>query len=84
MKATIAMTKDAQPRGEYKETSLDAQRKQADILIQAIDDKYSIHCQNTNIALSGRGVTSYGNGNYAVTETVLNKLKKQYKVECDF
>ena len=29
-------------------------------------------------------VTSYGNGNYAVTESVLNKLKGQYKVGCDF
>lgn len=84
MKATIEMTKDAQPRGDYRETNLDARKKQADILIQAIDDKYSIYCQNKNIVLSGRGITSYGNGNYAVTESVLNKLKEQYKVECDF
>ena len=33
MKATIAMTKEAQKRGEYKETSLDAYKKNADFLI---------------------------------------------------
>ena len=33
MKATIVMTKEAQARGEYKETSLDAYKKNVDFLI---------------------------------------------------
>ena len=42
MKATIVMTKDAIKKGEYKETSLDVQKKQADMLVVAIDDKYTL------------------------------------------
>ena len=54
MKATIEMTKEAQVRGEYKETSLDAQKKQADMLVIAIDDKYTLWL-NKPVTVKGRG-----------------------------
>lgn len=83
MKATMILVKDASKRGEYKATALDAEKMNADILVQAIDDKYSIYVRG-NIEIKGRGVENYGNGLYAVTESKLETLKKNYKVIFDF
>ena len=49
------MTKDAIKKGEYKETSLDVQKKQADMLVVAIDDKYTLWL-NKPITVKGRGI----------------------------
>lgn len=83
MKATGYFTKDAQPRGEYKETSLDAQKKQADILVTAIDDRYTLWL-NKPIEVKGRGVKRYSDKVVAVTESVYIKLQAKYNVMCDF
>lgn len=83
MKTSMILVKDAIKRGEYKETALDMIKRNAEILIQAIDDKYSIYVRG-NIEIKGRGVKDYGNGHFAVTEKVLNELKKNYKVALDF
>lgn len=86
MRATIELIEDALPRGEYKPTTLDEQKSQADILITAIDSHYEIVVKNPSIKLSGRGVKrSEWIGNiYYVTERVYKMLCKQYNVMCDF
>jgi hypothetical protein len=70
-------------KGQYKATELDNQKKQADMLLTAIDDKYSITVLN-GVELKGRGVKKYSNGTYAVTERVFDELKKKYNIACDF
>lgn len=77
------MTKEAAKRGEYKPTSIDAMKAKADILIVGHSDKYEISVRN-GIEIKGRGVERYSNGVYAVTEAMMRKLEKTYKVECDF
>ena len=42
MKATIAMTKEAQKRGEYKETSLDAYKTINDTLVHLFNEIWEL------------------------------------------
>lgn len=86
MKATIELIKEATPRGEYKPTTLDEQKSNADILVTAIDSHYEIVVKNPSIKLSGRGIqrSTYIGNVYYVTERVYKSLCKQYNVMCDF
>lgn len=70
-------------KGEYKETELDTRKKNADMLLQAIDDKYTLWL-NKPVEVKGRGVKRYGERIIVVTEKVYEKLKATYKIECDF
>lgn len=88
MKATGYFTQEDKfiKRGEYKPTSLDAEKAKADILVTAIDSHYEIVVKNPSIKLSGRGVKrSEWIGNiYYVTERIYKQLCKEYNVMCDF
>lgn len=71
-------------KGEYLPTELDKKKERADILIQSVDgDYFTIFTKGLEIK-PGRGVRRYQNGTFAVTEFVLNKLRKKYNVLCDF
>ena len=82
MKATIVMTKDAIKKGEYKETSLDVQKKQADMLVVAIDDKYTLWL-NKPIIVKGRGIKKVNEKTIVVTDNAFDKLKTQYSIMFD-
>ena len=82
MKATIVMTKDAIKKGEYKETSLDFQKKQADMLVVAIDDKYTLWL-NKPITVKGRGIKKVNEKTIVVTDNAFDKLKTQYSIMFD-
>lgn len=82
MKATIEMTKEAQVRGEYKETSLDVQKKQADMLIIAIDDKYTLWL-NKPVTVKGRGIKKVDEKTIVVTDNAFDKLKAEYNIMFD-
>mgnify|MGYP006985860861 FL=1 len=82
MKATIVMTKDAIKKGEYKETSLDVQKKQADILVVAIDDKYTLWL-NKPVTIKGRGIKKVNEKTIVVTDNAFDKLKTQYSIMFD-
>lgn len=82
MKATIVMTKDAIKKGEYKETSLDVQKKQADILVVAIDDKYTLWL-NKPITIKGRGIKKVNEKTIVVTDNAFDKLKTRYSIMFD-
>ena len=82
MKATIEMTKEAQVRGEYKETSLDAQKKQADMLVIAIDDKYTLWL-NKPVTVKGRGIKRVNEKTIAVTDNAFDKLRAEYNIMFD-
>lgn len=88
MKATGYFTQEDNfiKRGEYKRTTLDDDKANADILVTAIDSHYEIKVQKSSIKLSGRGVKrSEWIGNiYYVTERVYKQLCKEYNVMCDF
>jgi hypothetical protein len=80
--ATITKTQNAQPVGVYTVTAIDNRKVAADILLTASEGGgYSI---SSKIALKGRGIKSYSNGNYSVTDAALAKLRQSYAVECDF
>ena len=82
MKATIEMTKEAQVRGEYKETSLDVQKKQADMLVIGIDDKYTLWL-NKPITLKGRGIERVDEKIIVVTDNAFDKLQTEYNIMFD-
>lgn len=82
MKATIVMTKDAIKKGEYKETSLDVQKKQADMLVVAIDNKYTLWL-NKPITVKGRGIKKVNEKTIVVTDNAFDKLKTQYSIMFD-
>ena len=82
MKATIVMTKDAIKKGEYKETSLDVQKKQADMLVVASDDKYTLWL-NRPITVKGRGIKKVNEKTIVVTDNAFDKLKTQYSIMFD-
>lgn len=69
-------------KGKYKETELDIRKKNADMLLQSIDDKYTLWL-NKPIEVKGRGIKRYGR-TIVVTERVYERLKEAYKIECDF
>lgn len=72
------------PKGEYKETELDHQKKQADILLTSIDGNYYTLCLQKPLEIKGRGVRRYSDSVVAVTESVYNKLEAKYNIMCDF
>lgn len=72
------------PVGEYKETDLDRQKKQADILLTSVDGNYYTLRLQKPIEVKGRGVRRYSDNVVAVTESVYNKLQERYNVMCDF
>ena len=77
-------TKSDYIKGEYEETELDRQKKQADILLTSIDGNwYSLFLQKT-IEIKGRGVKRYDDKVVSVTESVYNKLQAKYNIMCDF
>lgn len=85
MKAIGYFTKIAQPKGEYKETTLDAQKKQADALLTSIDGDYYSLALNRPIDIKpGRGIKIYSDINIAVTESVYKKLASKYNIMTDF
>lgn len=85
MKAIGYFTKIAQPKGEYKETTLDAQKKQADALLTSIDgDYYSLALNRPIDVKPGRGIKIYSDTNIAVTESVYKKLASKYNIMTDF
>lgn len=72
-------------KGEYKETSVDAQKKNADILLTSVDGDYYTLFLNKNIEITAkRGVKRYNERLIAVTESVYNKLRSQYNIAMDF
>lgn len=73
-------------RGEYKTTELDARKQAADILLRACCGGYTeIWLNKPDVIIpSKRGVKKYSERSFAVTDAVLKKLEKSYKVECDF
>lgn len=72
------------PKGEYKETELDRQKKQADILLTSVDGNYYTLRLQTPIEVKGRGVRRYNDNVVVVTESVYNKLQERYNVMCNF
>ena len=85
MKATIAMTKEAQKRGEYKETSLDAYKKNADFLIISCGYRSAISFNKPVELKESRSISRANCGGhvYYVTDKALDKLKKEYSWSCD-
>lgn len=80
--------------GEYKETGLDYQKKQADMLITSIcgrfyelrlrkDDTLRQKISN-DIKGYGKRVRRYNEDAIGVTESVLNVLESKYRILCDF
>ncbi len=82
------------PKGEYKETELDCQKKRADMLITSIDGSfYEISLPksttlrqkiNKDIQGYGRNVRRYNEDIIHVTEKVLRILQTKYTIMCDF
>lgn len=82
------------PKGEYKETELDCQKKRADMLITSIDGSfYEISLPksttlrqkiNKDIQGYGRNVRRYNEDIIHVTEKVLKILQTKYTIMCDF
>lgn len=71
-------------KGEYKETMLDQQKKEADILLKSIDGNWYTIYSNIEIELKSKRIRRYDNGCIAVPESIYNKLKAKYNVMCDF
>ena len=72
-------------KGEYKETSVDAQKKNADILVTSVDGDYYTLFLNKDIEITAkRGVKRYSEKFIAVTESVYNKLMSKYNIAMDF
>lgn len=71
-------------KGEYKETELDRQKKQADILLTAVEGNWYTLFLQKPIEVQGRGVKRYSDNIVVVTESVYNKLQAKYNVMCDF
>lgn len=82
------------PKGKYKETELDCQKKQADMLITSIDGSfYEISLPksatlrqkiNKDIQGYGRNIRRYNEDIIHVTEKVLKILQTKYTIMCDF
>ncbi len=91
--ATVKMTKtqEHQAMENYKPTSVDRDKKTADILITYANGGSFTISVKTNVIVEGRGVrASYkdkngnSNGLFEVTESKLNQLKKKYVVLTNF
>lgn len=71
-------------KGEYKETELDRQKNEADILLESIDGNFYTIRLNRRIDLKSKRIRQYGDGCISVPESVFNKLKGEYNVMCNF
>lgn len=74
-------------KGQYKPTTLDERKAQADFLITAIDGSRTTVEFNIPVELrAGRGVEQCRSNPrvYYVTDRELEKLKSRYSYECDF
>lgn len=85
-KATITKTKNAEPLGQYVETSVDLARSGADIrIVGYVRNRTEIE---TRCMLSGAGVkrvSVVGNiGRYIVTDDAMTELRRRYSLATDF
>ena len=81
--ATMTKIKDAETLGEYKPTSIDERKANADARIVYVDDgKFTLRT-DTLTDLKGRGIKKV-NGGYEVTRNALAKLEKLYEIVTDF
>lgn len=71
-------------QGEYKETELDKQKKEADILLKSIDGNFYTLRLNKQIDLKSKRIKRYDNGCIAVPQSIYNKLEAKYNIMCDF
>lgn len=71
-------------RGEYQETELDRQKKQADILLESIDGNWYTIRLNKEIDIKSKRIRNYDNGTIAIPESLFHKLESKYNVMCDF
>lgn len=71
-------------RGEYKETTLDREKKAADILVESIDGNWYTIRLNKQIELKSKRIRQYDNGCIAVPESVYTKLQGKYNIMCNF
>ncbi|MCP3966684.1 MAG: hypothetical protein GY718_10090 [Lentisphaerae bacterium] len=81
----LVKVKTHQEPGIYKPTTLDAEKANADILIQYVDSEaYTIKVQGS-VVLGKQGIKQdYGNGLYDITSRKLDKLQQKYNVMADF
>lgn len=84
MKSTGYFTTEAPVRNEYKETLIDIQKKQADMLLTSIDGNWYSLFLNKDIKISGRGVKVHSEKSISVTEKVYDRLKSEYRIDMDF
>ena len=84
MTATGYFTKEASQKKEYKNTSIDVIKNNADALLQSIDGNWYTLFLNVEIKISGRGIKAHSDKIISVTESVYNKIKNNYKIETDF
>ena len=73
-------------RGEYQETELDKRKREVDFLITSIANRYEVTFNHKVELKESRSIkkSEYSDNIYYVTESALEKLKKQYSYECDF
>ncbi|MDR3286946.1 MAG: hypothetical protein LBT27_05845 [Prevotellaceae bacterium] len=84
MKGTFIKNENFKNPGEYKKTSLDERKENADFLIENCNgDSWTIYPKTFNLK-ERKGIHVYSNGNYEVTDKVLRNLKEKYTYECNF
>lgn len=83
MNAKLTFIEDATPRGDYKPTTLDYEKKNADMLLQSIDGNYYTLWLNKEIEVKGRGVERHGRI-VVVSEKMYYILTKTYSILTDF
>lgn len=72
------------PKGEYKATILDQQKKEADMLLKSIDGSWYTIWLNRGIEIKSKRIKHYDNGCISVPESIYYKLKDKYNIMCDF
>lgn len=70
--------------GQYRETELDKQKREADILLTSIDGGYYTLFLKKHIEIKGRGVKRHSENVVFVTERIYEELQKRYNIMCDF
>lgn len=72
------------PKGEYKETELDVQKRNVDFLLVGVGNRYEIHFNKPIELKESRSIKRMTCGNYLVTEKALENLKMKYSHLTDF
>lgn len=72
------------PKGKYKETELDKEKRSVDFLITGCGSRYEIVFNKPVELKETRSVKRISVNAYLVTEKALEGLKKQYTCACDF